>query len=140
MDQDVCLLRTSLDRVRTQGSQFTHGFYERLFAACPDLPPRLRPTDLALACAGLVKSLELVARDLDRPESASARLERLGRALAPLGLERGHYDAAARALVDSLREAHGPDWSPELEKVWGHRSQELVSRVRREGEAVTARA
>ena len=92
-------------------------FYERLFAAAPEVR-RLFPQDLTRLRAHFHAALALVVHNLDDVEVLAQSLRDLGVQHVHWGAQPGHYFIVREALVTALKELSGDDWSAELDQDW----------------------
>lgn len=92
-------------------------FYERLFAAAPEVR-RLFPEDLTRLRAHFHAALALVVHNLDDVEVLGQSLRDLGVQHVHWGAQPGHYFIVREALVTALKELSGDDWSAELDQDW----------------------
>jgi len=92
-------------------------FYSRLFDIDPSLKPLFpKPLDIqgrklmamigtAVGCLGRIAELVPTAQDLGRRHSA-------------YGVPDAHYDAVAEALLWTLEQGLGPDFTPDVKAAW----------------------
>jgi methyl-accepting chemotaxis protein len=111
------LLESSLEALAPKGAEVVRVFYEKLFAAHPEIRG-LFPTDMKEQEKKLLDALLLVARGVREPARAARALAQLGRRHAALGATREHYDAVGRLLLEALAEQSGSAWSSSLEGAW----------------------
>lgn len=67
---------------------------------------------------GLPEALAMIVMNCRQPETLVGPLDDLGRRHAHYGVEPIHFRGFADALVKAIRQIHGPDMTPELEKDW----------------------
>ena len=92
-------------------------FYRRLF----ELDPSLRPLfggSLAKQGRKLVATLRVAVTSLDRFEAIAPALEALGRRHAGYGVIDRHYDTVAAALLWTLAQELGAEFTTEVEDAW----------------------
>ena len=92
-------------------------FYTRLFKLAPDTRPMFRG-DLKGQGAKLMAALARVVHGLDRLETIVADVQALARRHVGYGVRRHHYAAVGEALLGTLAQAFGPDFTPALKEAW----------------------
>lgn len=105
--------------------RFAARFYEVLFALDP-AARRLFSGPIDAQAAKFADMISSLAATLDDPARASAMVAELGRRHAGYGVAEHHYDAVGAALLQALRQAHGPDWDEALEDAWASFYGELA--------------
>lgn len=105
-------------RVSTIGDAAATLFYERLFETNPALRPLFDTTDMASQRAKLLQALALVVASLDRLESLAPTLQTLGRRHAGYGVRKEHYHQVGAALLWTLEQGLGDDWTEAAADAW----------------------
>jgi hemoglobin-like flavoprotein len=103
-------------------------FYARLF----ELDPTLRSSlsgDLREHGRRLMHMLTIVVRGLDTPETLEPALRALGRQVG-YSVTRAHDASAELALLWSLEQALGSDFTPEVREAWRAGQQWLIASLR----------
>ena len=115
---DVRLLRETLELTLARDDTFPTRFYERLFAAHPEVQALFHRSTPGAQNKMFAQKLTAIVDHLDDPEW-------LGRVLAMLAANHVSYGVTAKmypwvgeALIATLREACGDAWSPEAERAW----------------------
>lgn len=118
MALDIELLRQSFQRALDENPRLTERFYAILFERHPEVEPlfsssarRHQPAKLAAALSGVVAHLDDAAW-LDRT------LGEMGRRHVGYGVTRAMYTPVGEALLMTLREAVGDDWTADHETHW----------------------
>lgn len=93
-------------------------FYGRLFAACPHLR-KLFATDMAAQRQKLMMTLTAVVADLDKLDQLVPMVSELARRHVGYGAREDHYAPVGSALIETLRDALGAHFTPEVEAAWG---------------------
>jgi nitric oxide dioxygenase len=93
-------------------------FYDRLFEIAPDTRPLFRRTDMAAQRATLMGTLALVVKGLDKLEQLVPVVENLGRRHAGYGVIAEHYASVGAALLWTLEQGLGPEFTPEVRDAW----------------------
>ncbi len=100
-------LEATFAQVRASGIRFGEVFYERLFAAAPQVRPMFR-SDPAAQTQKLVAAMDAIVRNLNSPEENADMIAALGRRHAEYGARPEHYDLVIGLLVDAMAEVLGP--------------------------------
>jgi hemoglobin-like flavoprotein len=95
----------------------SEAFYEKLFESNPALLASTRFV-VPEQAEKLTHMLSFAVTNLKRPDTLLPAARQLGKIHAALGVRESHYDAAAAPLMESLRQALGPEWTPETAMAW----------------------
>ncbi len=130
-EEDVRLVRDSLPMIRDRIQPASTGFYDNLFTLAPELRELFRP-DLAGQGMRFMTTLTTIADLLEDREALSTELDDLARAHADLGIQAAHFTPMGSALLITLGETLGPDFSTRLQRAWrnayDHFAQEMIVR------------
>lgn len=113
----VARLRATYERVRAHDVQLATLFYDKLFAAAPQLRPMFRG-DLDSQRLKLVQALDAVVTNFEHPAENAAMLAALGQRHAQYGAKPEHYALVVRLLVESMQSLLGPDADPSALQEW----------------------
>lgn len=113
----IHLLRKSFARLEPQGQIAAISFYKRLFELSPEVRPLFKTT-IEVQAAKVMDMLALAVNLTDRPGGLETELRELGARHAGYGAKAGHYDVAGRALLDTLSNVLGPDFTPATRAAW----------------------
>lgn len=92
-------------------------FYGRLFALDPTL--RLMfPTDMTEQRSKLMMMLRVAVNGLGRLDTLVPAVQTLGRRHAGYGVANGHYATVGAALLWTLGQGLGEQWTPSVETAW----------------------
>lgn len=111
------LVQESLEDLRDLSAPVSLLFYGRLF----DLDPALRKlfkADIRDQASKLMSMLALIVESLDHFDELRPQLFEMGRRHAAYGVEAGHYETVAAALVWAIGQALQPDFYPETKAAW----------------------
>lgn len=92
-------------------------FYARLF----ELDPQLRPlfkTEMAEQRSKLMIMLSAAVHGLDQLDALGPVLQRLGARHVAYGVRPAHYDAVGTALLDTLANGLGDEFTAEARAAW----------------------
>src|SRR5262245_712835 len=106
-------------------------FYERLFEIDATTRPLFEATNLAEQRRKLIHALTVVVQGLDHLEALVPILTDLGRRHTQYGVTDAQYDTVGAALLWTLEQGLGSEWSPEVKAAWS-RAYNLLANVMRE--------
>ena len=115
--EQVLLIQASFAKVLPIADTAAALFYGRLF----ELDPSLRPLfqgDMREQGRKLMTMLRVVVNGLHRLDQLVPAVQELGRRHAAYGVADEHYDIVAAALLWTLRQGLGDDWTPNVEAAW----------------------
>ena len=110
-------------------------FYDNLLRSHPELKPMFARSDMAEQRKKLVASLNLVVLSLDSLESVLPALRSLGRKHVGYGVQEEHYDAVGTALLETLGQGLGTEFTPEARAAWTT-AYGMIASVMKEAAAV----
>lgn len=116
--QEIALVRTSFERVVPIRRVAAAIFYERLFALDPGLRPMFATADMEKQGTKLMTALAFVVRGLTDLDRIVPHLQDLGRIHTGYGVKPAHYDTVGQALIVTLAQAFGDDFTPDLKSAW----------------------
>ena len=93
-------------------------FYDRLFEIDATTRPLFKTTNQAEQRRKLIQALTVVVQGLDHLEPLVPILADLGRRHAHYGVSDGHYDSVGAALLWTLEQGLGSEWSLEVKAAW----------------------
>jgi hemoglobin-like flavoprotein len=115
--QQKHLVQTTFAKVAPIADEAAALFYARLF----ELDPSLRPmftTDLKEQGRKLMRMIGMAVNGLDRLDELVPVVRQLGARHAGYGVRDEHYGTVATALVWTLEQGLGPDFTPEVKDAW----------------------
>ena len=92
-------------------------FYRNLFTLDPSLR-ELFHTSMDLQGRKLMEALEFTLATLDNPRELVPMLEAMGRRHVSYGTRNEHYRTMIRAMLQTLRETLGGDYTAEADAAW----------------------
>lgn len=113
----VALIESSFEKVKPIAPQAAELFYGKLF----DLDPSLRPLfkgDMGEQGRKLMSTLGFVVAGLRTPEKILGAVADLGRRHVGYGVQDSHYDTVGAALLWTLEQGLGPDFTPATKAAW----------------------
>jgi hemoglobin-like flavoprotein len=111
------LVQESFAKVEPIADAAADLFYGRLFALDPSLRPMFKH-DLTEQKMKLMQTLAVAVRGLDDLDSLVPVLQALGRRHVDYGVEAPHYDTVGAALLWTLEQGLGDDFTPATEEAW----------------------
>lgn len=115
--EQITLVRDSFAKVAPIAPAAAAMFYDRLFALDPDLRPLFKG-DMAEQGRKLMAMIGTAVANLDRPGDIVPAVQALGRRHAGYGVTPGHYETVASALLWTLQQGLGPDFTPAARDAW----------------------
>lgn len=115
--QQKHLVQTTFAKVAPIADEAAALFYGRLF----ELDPSLRPmftTDLKEQGRKLMRMIGMAVNGLDRLDELVPVVRQLGARHAGYGVRDEHYGTVATALVWTLEQGLGSDFTPEVKDAW----------------------
>lgn len=126
--EDMRVLHESLPVVRERTHPIAERFYENLFAMAPEMRSMFRD-DLGGQGMRFITTLSAIVSILDEDREAGKAAEALARAHAGLGVRPEHYPPLGNALMVTLGETLGPDFTPERQRSWRAAYDEVAARM-----------
>jgi nitric oxide dioxygenase len=115
--EQILLVRSSFAKVGALGDRAAVLFYDRLFELDPSLKALFRG-DPAAQRAKLMAALRTVVGALDRLDQILPMVRDLGRRHAHYGVEPEHYATVGAALIWTLEQGLGPDFTLATRRAW----------------------
>jgi nitric oxide dioxygenase len=115
--QQIALVRESFAKVVPIKEQAAALFYDRLFAIDPSTRPLFRG-DMKSQGAKLMAAIGAVVKSLDRIETMLDDLRALARRHDRYGVQEAHYASVGAALLWTLEQGLGFDFTPEVQDAW----------------------
>ena len=114
----IHLIRSSFEPLKPLAATVAEAFYAQLFARDPALRALFRGGDMIEQGARLMQMLSAAIELLDRPNSLTPVLLKLGQRHAGYGVVDTHYASVGAALLDTLAAGLGEQFTPELREAW----------------------
>ena len=134
--RQVQLIKTSFAKVAAVQDEAAALFYCRLF----ELDPKLRALfkrDMAAQGARIMAALGAVVGSLDRLENILPLLRGLGRRHAAYGVRPDHYATVGQALIWTLAQALGAEFTRDMRRAWidtyGHLAWTMIAGAEEDG-------
>jgi hemoglobin-like flavoprotein len=118
MALDVGALRNSFGMVIERQPELTKVFYQELFVRHPEARPLFSRKPMEAQERMLAETLVAALDHLEDPAWLSERLAELGSRHAEYGVTVEMYGWVAEALLTTLEDVAGEDWTPSYEEAW----------------------
>jgi hemoglobin-like flavoprotein len=118
MSLDADALRTSFELVVGRNPDLTLRFYDHLFALHPEARPLFHRSPREAQAKMLAEALAAVLDHLDDAAWLGATLHAMGAKHVGYGVTAPMYGWVGEALLKTLAEAAGDDWTPRVEGAW----------------------
>jgi hemoglobin-like flavoprotein len=116
--RQIQLVQDSWERLQTSPSETVQLFYARLFELNPELRALFR-NDMQEQQRKFTQMLSLVVDGLEQPEQLAPMLYELGRRhLDPYRVQPQHYDSLGAALLWTLSQRLGVEFTTEMRQAW----------------------
>jgi hemoglobin-like flavoprotein len=130
--QEKALVKQTWRKLTPMADTAARLFYDRLFEIDETTRPLFKTTDLAEQRQKLIQALVMVVQGLDHLEALVPTLAGLGRSHAQYGVTDGHYESVGAALLWTLEQGLGSEWTSETKAAWSS-AYLLLTGVMREG-------
>jgi hemoglobin-like flavoprotein len=115
---EITLVKDSFAKVAPIAEQAAALFYQRLFELDPALRPLFKGGDMVAQGRKLMASLAMVTAALDRPEKILPAVRDMGVRHAAYGVRDEHYATVGAALLWTLEQGLGRDFTAEVRAAW----------------------
>lgn len=123
------ILRETLELTLASDDTFPVRFYERLFAAHPQVQPLFHRSTPGAQNKLFAQKLTALVDHLDDPEWLDRELGKLARNHVSYGVTPEMYPWVGDALIATLREACGDAWTADAERAWSDAYASLVRAI-----------
>ena len=113
----IGLVQQSFAKVAPIADQAAELFYGRLFEIAPEVKPMF-PGDLTEQRKKLMMTLAVVVNGLSNLEAVLPAASALAKKHVNYGVKADHYLPVGSALLWTLEQGLGPDFTPELKGAW----------------------
>ena len=116
-NQQIILIQSSFAQVAPIADKAAELFYNRLFELDPSLRPMFK-SDMKEQKHKLMATLAFAIAHLKRPHDLIPAVEALGRKHAAYRVTPEHYNLVGAALLWTLEQGLGPEFTPEVKAAW----------------------
>ena len=113
----VALVQASFAKVAPIADAAASLFYGRLFEIAPDVRPMFK-SDISEQGRKLMSTLAVVVNGLAKPEAILPAAQALARRHTAYGVTADHYAPVGAALIWTLEQGLGPDFTPDVKAAW----------------------
>ena len=117
-DEEKSLVITSFGQVAVIAEQAAELFYGRLFVIAPETKILFKDTNMREQGRKLMQTLGTAVAHLDNIEALVPILHDLGTRHIAYGVKREHYQPVGEALIWTLEQGLGADFTPEVKGAW----------------------
>jgi len=115
--EKITLVKTSWAKVKPIAETAAELFYGKLFEIDPSLKSMF-PADMKEQGRKLMAMINTAVNALDKLETIVPAVQDLGRRHVDYGVKDEHYDTVASALIWTLGEGLGDDFTDEVKEAW----------------------
>lgn len=115
--EQVSLVQDSFRKVVPIADTAADLFYDRLFTIAPEVRP-LFPDDLKEQKKKLITMLATAVTNLHQVETILPAVENLGKRHVSYGVTAKHYEPVGAALLWTLEQGLGSDFTPPVKAAW----------------------
>lgn len=116
-DQQITLVQQSFAKVEPIADQAAALFYQKLFELDPSLKPLFKGS-IEEQGKKLMKMIGLAVRGLGRLEDLVPAVQNLGERHTAYGVKDADYDTVGSALIWTLEQGLGPDFTADCREAW----------------------
>ena len=114
---DIALVRTSFAKVLPIKDVAADLFYNRLFEIAPEVRPMF-PQDMKEQKVKLMAMLGTAVSNLHKLDEILPAVKALGQRHKGYGVTAAHYAPVGTALLWTLEQGLGPEFTPEVKTAW----------------------
>jgi len=115
---DIPLVQRTWDMVLPIADDAAQLFYGKLFELDPSLRAMFSSTDMAEQRKKLMQIITVAVRGLDRLSDLLPAIEAMGRRHGGYGVTDAHYATVGEALLWTLDQGLGAEFTPDAKKSW----------------------
>lgn len=116
-DRQLDLIRQSFSALRDDPEPKSVTFYEALFKYDPSLKEMFRE-DIANQGMKFMSTLRVIVDNLHNPAAMATRYTDLGEGHRAMGVRAPDFEPMGRALIDTIADAMGDDFTDEMRQAW----------------------
>lgn len=117
-DNEKQLVTESFTKVAPIAEQAAEMFYSHLFEIAPDTKPLFKKTDMKEQGRKLMQTLATAVGSLYRLEQIVPDIQALGKRHVAYGVTKDQYATVGEALLWTLEQGLGDDFTPEVKEAW----------------------
>lgn len=113
----IILLQTTFEKIRPITDTVAKSFYDKLFELDPSVKSLFKG-DMKKQGRMLMSAINMVVNGLNRPEETIPAIQELGKRHVTYGVKNEHYDTVGEALLSTLEQYLGDDFTSEVNQTW----------------------
>ncbi|TWT77842.1 Bacterial hemoglobin [Posidoniimonas polymericola] len=113
----IALVQDSWAKVAPSADQVAELFYGRLFEIAPEVRPLFK-SDIKGQGQKLMQMISVAVNGLPKLDAIVPAVEQLGVRHLDYQVEPAHYDTVGEALLWTLKQGLGEDFTPEVRQAW----------------------
>ncbi len=113
----IALVQQSFAKVKPIAPQAGLLFYQNLFHIAPELRPLFK-ADVSDQGRKLMDMLAIAVGMLNQPQRLAEAVTQLGTRHSDYGVEMAHFKPVGTALIMTLQEGLGSDFTPQVKSAW----------------------
>lgn len=134
--EKIELVKTTWSQVAPNADQVAILFYSRLFEIAPEVKPLFKG-DMIEQGKKLMQMLALAVNGLPKLDSILGAVQEMGVRHTAYGVKPQHYDSVGAALLWTLEQGLGEEYTPEVADAWTE-TYITLSDVMKDAAAATA--
>ncbi len=123
----ITLVQDTFDKIRPISEKAGELFYNRLFELAPSFKSLFKG-DMKTQGRMLMKMIDYAVTDLDRLDTIAPTIQDLGKRHVGYGVKEEYYGTVGEALLWTLEQGLGSDFTPEAKDAWAE-AYKLLSGV-----------
>ena len=116
--EQIRLVKSSFQKVLPISETAADLFYGRLFELDPSLRPLFKG-DIKEQGRKLMDMLDILVQGLDKLQTITGAVQKLGKSHVGYGVQSKHYETVGAALLWTLEQGLGKDFTAETKQAWG---------------------
>ena len=125
---EIARIRATMEELKEHREPAGTSFYENLFRISPELRPMFRE-DMTGQGMKFLSTLAVIVDTIGDEARLDPKLDELGRDHAALGVRAEHYAPMREALMATMKQYLGGDFTPEVEAAWERAYGQIAGRM-----------
>lgn len=124
--EQIVVVRKTFAKIQPISDNAAEMFYQHLFEMYPSLRPLFK-RDMKKQGRMLMQMIDFAVKGLDDPETILPTIQALGKRHIGYGVKEEYYDTVGKALLWTLEQGLGSDFTQEAKEAWGEAYKLLAS-------------
>ncbi len=116
-DDQVAIVQKTFEKVRPISDTAAELFYKRLFELNPSFKSLFKG-DMKKQGRMLMQMIDFAVKGIDEPETILPTIQDLGKRHVGYGVKEEYYGTVGEALLWTLEQGLGSDFTPEAKEAW----------------------